>query len=110
MIRNYFKSAWRNVLKNKTFSAINIVGLAIGMAAFLLIVNYLRFQYSFDKFNIRANRIYRVPMIVTETSGKPQTFDQMLVDIDLIKQEFKSNADVISVSRCVRSPVEGGGG
>ena len=74
MIRNYLKTAWRNLLKNKIFSAINISGLAIGIAAFLLIINYLRFQYSFDDFNKRKDRIYRVPMVVTETSGKPQSF------------------------------------
>jgi putative ABC transport system permease protein len=74
MIKNYLKVAWRNLMKNKVFSFINILGLAIGIAAFLLIVNYLRFQYSFDDFNINKDRIYRVPMIITETSGKPQTF------------------------------------
>src|SRR4249920_432906 len=74
MIRNYFKTAWRNLLKNKTFSAINIAGLAIGIASFLLIINYLRFEYSFDDFNANKDRIYRVPMTVTETGGQPQTF------------------------------------
>jgi putative ABC transport system permease protein len=74
MFKNYFKTAWRNLLKNKTFSAINVLGLAIGIAAFLLIVNYLRFEYSFDDFNTNKDRIYRVPMIVTETGGQPQTF------------------------------------
>jgi len=74
MFKNYLKTAWRNLLKNKIFSAINVAGLAIGIAAFLLIVNYLRFQYSFDDFNANKDRIYRVPMVITETSGKPQTF------------------------------------
>jgi putative ABC transport system permease protein len=74
MIRNYFKTAWRNLLKNKIFSFINVLGLAIGIAAFLLIVNYLRFEYSFDDFNVNKDRIYRVPMTVTEKGGKPQTF------------------------------------
>ncbi|PWT97431.1 MAG: ABC transporter permease [Bacteroidetes bacterium] len=74
MLKNYFIIAWRNLLKNRVFSAINVLGLAIGIAAFLLIVNYLRFEYSFDKFNSKIDRIYRVPMTVTETSGKAQTF------------------------------------
>ncbi|MFI5153236.1 MAG: ABC transporter permease [Chitinophagales bacterium] len=74
MIRNYFKTAIRNLLKNKTFSLINISGLAIGIAAFLLIVNYLRFQYSFDDFHINKDRIFRIPMTITETGGKKQTF------------------------------------
>src|SRR6478672_9691612 len=74
MIKNYLITAWRNLLKNKTFSAINILGLAIGIAAFLLIINYLRFEYSFDDFNANKDRVYRVPMIVTEKGGQPQTF------------------------------------
>jgi len=74
MIKNYLKTAWRNLLKNKTFSAINVLGLAIGIGAFLLIINYLRFEYSFDDFNVKKDRIYRVPMVITETDGKPQTF------------------------------------
>src|SRR6476646_6366304 len=74
MFRNHFKTAWRNLLKNKTFSAINVFGLAIGIAAFLLIINYLRFEYSFDDFNTKKDRVYRVPMIITEIGGKPQSF------------------------------------
>src|SRR5436305_4154542 len=74
MFKTYFKTGWRNLLKNKVFSFINVLGLAIGIATFLLIVNYLRFEYSFDDFNVNKDRIYRVPMIVTETGGKPQTF------------------------------------
>src|SRR5882672_9284901 len=74
MFKNYFKTAWRNLAKNKAFSVINVLGLAIGIAAFSLIINYLRFEYSFDSFNANEDRIYRVPMIETETGGKPQTF------------------------------------
>src|SRR6185436_5684316 len=74
MFKNYFKTAWRNIWKNKTFSAINIFGLAVGVAAFLLIVNYLRFEYSYDDQHIKKNRIFRVPMVVSEKDGKEQTF------------------------------------
>jgi putative ABC transport system permease protein len=60
MIKNYFKTAWRNLWKNKTFSFINIAGLAIGMAACLLILQYVSFKLSFDQFNKNAADIYRV--------------------------------------------------
>jgi putative ABC transport system permease protein len=60
MIKNYFKTAWRNLWKNKTFSTINIAGLAIGMAACLLILQYVSFELSFDQFNKNAADIYRV--------------------------------------------------
>ena len=74
MIKNYFKTAWRNLWKNKTFSAINIFGLSVGIAAFLLIINYLRFEYSYDDDHVKKDRIFRVPMITTEKDGKEQTF------------------------------------
>jgi putative ABC transport system permease protein len=60
MIKNYFKTAWRNLSKNKTFSFINIAGLAIGMAACLLILQYVSFELSYDQFNKNAVDIYRV--------------------------------------------------
>src|SRR5215467_6374030 len=74
MIKNYFKTAWRSLMKNKTFSAINIFGLSVGIAAFLLIVNYLRFEYSYDDQHTNKDRIFRVPMTVTEKGEKEQTF------------------------------------
>lgn len=60
MFSNYFKIAWRNLKKNKVFSFINIAGLAIGMAACLLILQYVLFELSFDQFNKNAHDIYRV--------------------------------------------------
>src|ERR1700741_1470731 len=60
MIKNYFKTAWRNLWKNKTFSFINIIGLAIGMAACLLILQYVSFELSYDQFNKNTPDIYRV--------------------------------------------------
>ncbi len=74
MLKNNLKTAWRNLLKNKFFSAINIFGLAIGVAAFLLIVNYLRFEYSYDDTQVNKDRIFRVPMKLAEKDGKVQTF------------------------------------
>jgi len=74
MIKNYFITAWRNLWKNKTFSAINIFGLSVGVAAFLLIINYLRFEYSYDDAHVKKDRIYRVPMMTKEKGGKEQTF------------------------------------
>jgi putative ABC transport system permease protein len=74
MLRNYFITAWRNLWKNKVFSAINIFGLSIGIAAFLLIANYLRFEYSYDDFHVNNSRLFRVPMKIAEKDGKEQTF------------------------------------
>src|ERR1700730_15059992 len=58
MIRNYFKIAWRNLWKNKIYSAINIIGLAIGMAACIVIMLFVFYEKSFDNFH--AKNLYRL--------------------------------------------------
>jgi len=60
MLRNYLLIAWRNLRRHKGFSAINIFGLAIGIAACLLILQYVRFELSYDDFHAKADRVYRV--------------------------------------------------
>lgn len=60
MIRNFLKIAWRNMIKNKTYSIINIAGLAIGLACFLLITLYVIDETSYDRYNVNAERIYRI--------------------------------------------------
>ena len=60
MFQNYFKVAWRNLVKNKTFSFINIIGLASGLACFILIALYVADELSYDCFNEKADRIYRI--------------------------------------------------
>lgn len=60
MLRNHFKIAWRNITRNKIFSLINVIGLAIGISASLVIYLIVRYDLSFDKFEKDNNRIYRV--------------------------------------------------
>ena len=60
MFRNYFKTAFRNLLKNKFYTSINVIGLAVGLATCLLILLYVLDELSFDKYNVNADRIYRV--------------------------------------------------
>jgi len=60
MLKNYFKIAWRNVLRQKGYAFINIIGLAIGVAACLLILQYVSFELSYENFQANKDRIYRV--------------------------------------------------
>src|SRR5450432_3882565 len=60
MLRNYFMIAWRNLLKGKTYSAINITGLAVGLASSILILLWVQNELSFDKFHKNAGEIYRI--------------------------------------------------
>ncbi len=63
MIKNYFKTAFRNLLRHKSNSAINIAGLIVGFAAFLLIFLVIQYEQSFDNFHAKGNNIYRVVRI-----------------------------------------------
>nr|WKN37524.1 ABC transporter permease [Tunicatimonas sp. TK19036] len=60
MFKNYLLIAYRNLLKNKVFSLINILGVAIGMASCMLILQYVGFELSYDDFHTKADQIYRV--------------------------------------------------
>src|SRR5690606_38313272 len=60
MFANYLTVAYRNLSRNKLFSLINIFGLAIGLAACFLIVQYVLYEISYDKFHPNADRVYRV--------------------------------------------------
>ena len=60
MIKNYIKTAFRGLMKNKGFTFINVFGLALGLATCMLIVFYVFDELSFDRYNTKADRIYRV--------------------------------------------------
>ncbi len=60
MFRTYIKIALRNLVKNKIYSFINIGGLAIGMACFLMITMFIRHELSYDQYHVQADNIYRV--------------------------------------------------
>jgi putative ABC transport system permease protein len=64
MIRNFFKTAWRNILKHKVYSLINFLGLTCGLAVALLIMSYVRHELSYDRFHERADRLYRLGYLV----------------------------------------------
>ena len=60
MIKNYFKIAWRNMMKNKTFSFINIFGLCAGLVCCMLISLYILNETSYDKYQKNADSIYQL--------------------------------------------------
>lgn len=60
MIRNYFTIAYRHLLRSRVFSLINIAGLSVGIMAFFLIIQYVSFELSYDRFYANTDEIYRV--------------------------------------------------
>jgi putative ABC transport system permease protein len=65
MFKNYLKTGWRNIKRQKGYSIINIAGLALGMACAILIVFYIHHELSFDRFHEKADRIFRVVIDAT---------------------------------------------
>lgn len=69
MLKNYFKTAFRNLLKNKTYTSINVFGLAIGIAVCVIIFLVIQFETSFDTFHKKKDRIYRVITEFNDANG-----------------------------------------
>src|SRR5262245_48810273 len=69
MLRNYLKIAYRNIIKYKFISFVNIFGLSVGLACCLLILTYIIHELSYDKYQPNADRVYRV----TRTFLNPET-------------------------------------
>ena len=95
MLRNYLTIAFRNLLKHKGYSAINVFGLAIGIACFMLILLYVQDEISYDRYHEDADRIYRIAEIIEgaeESASVPLPVGETLVtgypDYVLAKTRF----------------------
>jgi putative ABC transport system permease protein len=69
MLKNYFKTGWRNLMHKKAFSLINIFGLAIGLTSFLLIASFVYDELSYDKYAAQYKNIYRVGLRFQQNGG-----------------------------------------
>jgi putative ABC transport system permease protein len=98
MFRNYLKIAGRNLWKNKGFSAINILGLAIGIAACFFIFQYVYFESTYDRFNTNASNIYRVPISYSGSmSNTPATAANHPAVAPAMKADFPEVVDFVRV-------------
>ncbi|NOT76196.1 MAG: FtsX-like permease family protein [Cyclobacteriaceae bacterium] len=88
MIRNYFKTALRNILKNKIFSLINVLGLAVGLAGSMLIARYVMHELSYDQDQVRKERIFRVHL---DRYNKGQLETQWAAGAAAIGPDLKAN-------------------
>jgi putative ABC transport system permease protein len=103
MLRNYIKIAWRNLIKHKVFSFINIFGLATGIAAFWIISLYVVDEWSYDRYNLKADRIFRVVQHGTWNGGK----FNLAVTSPPYAPALKN--DYAQVEDAIRIDAEGGG-
>lgn len=70
MYKSYFKFAWRNILKHKTSSLMNVLSLSVGIACFIFIFIYLKGELSYDKFHQDADRVHRVAIDFMDSQGR----------------------------------------
>src|ERR1043165_1583180 len=98
MIRNYFKMAWRNLVKNKMYSFINIVGLSIGMAVAILIGLWMYDELSFDRNFKNYDRIAQVIQNVTN-NGEVQTWNSVPYPLaEELRQNYGSDFKHIAMA------------
>ena len=88
MIKNHFKIAWRNMLRHKGFSFLNIAGLALGFTACFLIALFIWDEYQFDKFLPNGDRVYRVYNQHTNNEGTEDLAVTYPMIATTLKQEF----------------------
>lgn len=100
MLQNYFKIAFRNLLKHKIFSIINIAGLALGIACCTLLALYIRDEFSFDKHFADHERIFRINTIFTR-DGNEQSFPRTSpgIAMDMLREfpELESATRVVPI-------------
>jgi putative ABC transport system permease protein len=103
MIKNYIKTAWRNLLRNKTYSLINVLSITIGIAAFWMIALYVADEFSFDRNIPNADRIYRIAQHASWDGGK--------LDLPLTSPPLSPamKAAFPQIEASTRIDIEGGG-
>ena len=94
MLKNYFKIAWRNLLKNKAFSFINIMGLSIGIAVCFIIMLFVQDELSYDRFNTNADRIVRIIFKASINGGKINESNVMPPVAGALKADYPEVEDV----------------
>lgn len=107
MLLNYLKIAWRNLIKNRAYTSINVAGLALGMGCAMLIFALVRYHYSIDKHHHNYGRTYRVvskflsPQGEFHTTGVPYPFGKALrndhPDIEQLSMIEQEEAPIVSV-------------
>jgi ABC-type antimicrobial peptide transport system permease subunit len=111
MFKSYFKIAWRNIIRNKVYSVINILGLAFGICSCIVIYLITSYEFSFDKFHQDGNRIYRAVLnIDNPANGKDYRSQIPYAAAMTIQQQFtgiEKTANFFSYSAQVTVPEAG---
>src|ERR1700761_2330520 len=99
MLRHYLLIALRNLSKQKGLAIINVLGLSLGLACFSLILLFAVSEFNFDKFNTRADRIYRVTERYTRDDGQDLGSAQLSVGLaPAMRTAFPDVAEAVRIS------------
>src|SRR6476620_7638664 len=93
MLRNYLKVAIRNLWRNKSFSAINIFGLSVGISVCFIIMLFVQDELSYDRFNEKADRIVRVVFKASINGGKINESNVMPPVAQALKNDYAEVED-----------------
>jgi len=101
MLRNFFKTAARNILRHKAYSAINFIGLTCGVTLALLIMVYVRSEISFDDFHAKGDRLYRIKYVAPNglelaTSPPPLTpvMPEFFPEVEMAGRMYGRNVSI----------------
>lgn len=109
MLRSIVLTAFRNIFRNRAFSAINLAGLSISMSLGLLIITVIQEQFTFDKFHADTDRIYRVNTRALRTDGGAEPYASVPFPLgQAIEKEYTFSESVVRVNRYLNGDATAG--
>lgn len=104
MFRNYLVTSWRNLVRKRVFSIINVTGLAIGLAVGGLIYLFVAFEQGYDRFNTNIERLYRVPITYESTGETGMQITPLAVNNPAVGPALETDfPEVEAATRMVRT-------
>ena len=97
LIINILRTTVRHLWSKKAYVSINVVGLTIGVTCFVMILLYIRFELSFDRFNSNSDRIYRVAMDIHSPNSTTETAAALTPLVRILKDEFPEIQESVTV-------------
>jgi putative ABC transport system permease protein len=89
MFKNYFKIAWRNIARHRAYTIINVLGLALGICACIVIYLIANYEFSFDKFHPDKERIYRITGGLQRINGEKEFLNSPFRELAMIEHEIR---------------------
>src|SRR6187402_963153 len=100
MIRSIITTALRNMLRNGSFTSINLIGLSVAMSLGMLIILIVKEQHSFDNFHSDIDRIYRVNTMAVRTDGNREPYASTPLPIGrALKDDYSFTENVVRINR-----------